>query len=36
MVDPLEHNMLIDIYEGMIGYIVGIYFILLNRLRHEA
>jgi hypothetical protein len=36
MVDPLEHNMLIDIYEGIIGYIVGIYFILLNRLRHQA
>jgi len=36
MIDPLEHNMLIDIFEGMIGYTVGIYFILLNRLRHQA
>lgn len=26
MVDPLEHNMLIDIYEGMFGYIAGLYF----------
>jgi hypothetical protein len=25
LVDPLEQNMLIDIYEGMIGFIVGIY-----------
>lgn len=25
MVDPLEHNMLIDIYEGMIGFVVGLY-----------
>ena len=26
MVDPLEHTMLIDIYEGMFGYIAGLYF----------
>lgn len=25
LVDPLEQNMLIDIYEGMIGFIVGLY-----------
>jgi hypothetical protein len=25
MVDPLEKNMLIDIFEGMIGFITGLY-----------
>lgn len=25
LVDPLEQNMLIDIYEGMIGFIAGLY-----------
>jgi hypothetical protein len=26
MVDPLEKNMLIDIFEGMIGFITGLFF----------
>jgi hypothetical protein len=26
MIDPLEHNMLIDIFEGMVGFVAGLYF----------
>jgi hypothetical protein len=25
MVDPLEHNMLIDIFEGAVGFVAGLY-----------